>query len=113
MINLKQLTIKKAHDALTKKEYTSVDLAKAYLAEIEIKNSELHAYLGVYGDVLEQAKKEVCSPFFRLTFPFYCIFLILLTIVACLKWIFTGKYYYTADGKVMNFMKYWSRKINP
>jgi hypothetical protein len=63
--------------------------------------------------ILEQAKKEVASPFYRLTFPFYFMFLVLLTLVACLKWILTGKYYYTADGKVMNFMKNWIRKINP
>jgi aspartyl-tRNA(Asn)/glutamyl-tRNA(Gln) amidotransferase subunit A len=56
MINLKELTIKKAHDALMKKEYSSVDLTNAYLKEIENKNSELKAYLGVYDDVIEQAK---------------------------------------------------------
>jgi len=56
-IDLKILTIKKAHDALIKKEYTAVLLAETYLREIEIKNPELHAYLGVYDDVLEQAKK--------------------------------------------------------
>ena len=56
MINLKTLTIKKAHDALKNKEYTAVELAKTYLVEIENKNTELHAFLGVYDDVLEQAK---------------------------------------------------------
>ena len=57
MIDLKNLTIKKAHDALVAKEFTSVELAQAYLSEIEKKNPELNAYLGVYDDVLEQAKK--------------------------------------------------------
>ena len=57
MIDLKNLTIKKAHDALVKKEFTAVELAQAYLSEIEKKNPELNAYLGVYDDVLEQAKK--------------------------------------------------------
>jgi aspartyl-tRNA(Asn)/glutamyl-tRNA(Gln) amidotransferase subunit A len=57
MINLKTLTIKKAHEALKNKEYMAVELATAYLAEIENKNPELHAYLGVYDDVLAQAKK--------------------------------------------------------
>jgi aspartyl-tRNA(Asn)/glutamyl-tRNA(Gln) amidotransferase subunit A len=56
MIYLKELTIKKAHDALIKKEYSAVDLANAYLKEIESKNPELNAYLGVYDDVIEQAK---------------------------------------------------------
>lgn len=36
-------------------EYSAVDLAKAYLAEIEKKNKELNAYLEVYDDVLLQA----------------------------------------------------------
>jgi aspartyl-tRNA(Asn)/glutamyl-tRNA(Gln) amidotransferase subunit A len=57
MIDLKNITIKKAHDALVKKEYSCVDLAQAYLNEIENKNTELHAYLGIYDDVIEQAKK--------------------------------------------------------
>lgn len=57
MINLKNLTIKKAHDSLVKGEYSAVDLAKAYLAEIEKKNKNLNAYLEVYDDVLVQAKE--------------------------------------------------------
>lgn len=56
-INLKTLTIKKAHDAFTRGEYSAMELAEAYLAEIERKNPELNAYLEVYDDVREQAKK--------------------------------------------------------
>ncbi len=56
-INLATLTIKKAHDALLKGEYTAVELAESYLTEIEKKNTELHAYLEVFDDVREQAKK--------------------------------------------------------
>jgi aspartyl-tRNA(Asn)/glutamyl-tRNA(Gln) amidotransferase subunit A len=41
---------------LKKGDFTAVELAKAYLAEIEKKNGEIHAYLEVYDDVLEQAK---------------------------------------------------------
>ena len=52
MINLKNLTIKKAHESLVKGEYSAVDLAKAYLAEIEKKNKTLNAYLEVFDDVL-------------------------------------------------------------
>ena len=55
MIDLKTLTISKAHDALIKGEYSAVDLAKAYLENIERKNKELNAYLEVFSDVLEQA----------------------------------------------------------
>ncbi len=55
MIDLKTLTIKKAHDSLIKGEYSAVDLAKAYLAEIEKKNKTLNVYLEVFDDVLAQA----------------------------------------------------------
>jgi aspartyl-tRNA(Asn)/glutamyl-tRNA(Gln) amidotransferase subunit A len=57
MIDLKNLTIQKARKSLDTKEFSAVDLASAYLAEIEKKNKELNAYLEVYDDVLEQAKK--------------------------------------------------------
>jgi len=56
MIDLKNLTIKGAHEALTKGEYTAVDLASAYLEEIKNKDKDIHAYLEVFSDVLEQAK---------------------------------------------------------
>src|SRR3989344_1816794 len=57
MINLATLTIVKARKAFDAKEFSSVDLARAYLAEIEKKNKELNAYLEVFNDVFEQAKK--------------------------------------------------------
>lgn len=56
MIDLKNLTIKKAHEHLKNKDFTAVDLVKAYQAEIEKKNTELNAYLGVFDDAIEQAK---------------------------------------------------------
>lgn len=56
-MNLKELTIVKARKALDGKVFSAVDLAQAYLNEIEKKNKELNAYLEVYDDVLEQAKK--------------------------------------------------------
>ena len=55
-IDLKNLTIKKAHEAMMQGDFTAVELAEAYLAEIEKKNPELNAYLEVFADVLEQAK---------------------------------------------------------
>ena len=55
-IELNGLTIQKAHDAMTRGEYSAVDLASAYLAVIAEKNPDINAYLEVYGDVLEQAK---------------------------------------------------------
>jgi aspartyl-tRNA(Asn)/glutamyl-tRNA(Gln) amidotransferase subunit A len=56
MIDIKNLTVQKAHEALTKGEYTAVALAEAYLAEIKKTDTKLHAYLEVYSDVIEQAK---------------------------------------------------------
>ncbi|MEK7471036.1 MAG: Asp-tRNA(Asn)/Glu-tRNA(Gln) amidotransferase subunit GatA [Patescibacteria group bacterium] len=56
MIDLNTLTISKARISLDAKEFSAVDLASAYLAEIKKKNKELNAYLEVFEDVLEQAK---------------------------------------------------------
>jgi len=41
MINLKDLTIKKAHEAMMAGEYTAVDLASAYLENIKNKNNTI------------------------------------------------------------------------
>lgn len=57
MIDLNTLTISKAREKLDAKEFSAVDLASAYLAEIKKKNGELNAYLEVFDDVLDQAKK--------------------------------------------------------
>ncbi len=56
MIDLSTLTIKEARKKLDQKEFSAVELASSYLAEIKKKNGELNAYLEVYSDVLEQAK---------------------------------------------------------
>ncbi|MFH1626875.1 MAG: amidase family protein [bacterium] len=56
MIDLKNLTIKKAHNAFIKGEYTAVDLANAYLEQIKKKDKDIHTYLEVFSDVIEQAK---------------------------------------------------------
>jgi len=55
-IDLKNLTIKKAHEALLKGEYSAVDLASAYLEQIKKTDKDIHAYLEVFADVIEQAK---------------------------------------------------------
>ena len=57
MIDTKTLTILSARKALDTKVFSALDLAKAYLANISEKNSSLNAYLEVYEDVMEQAKK--------------------------------------------------------
>ncbi len=56
MIDLANLTIVKARKALDAKQFSAVDLAQAYLNQIEKKNPELNAYLEVFDDALEQAK---------------------------------------------------------
>ncbi len=55
MIDLRNLTIEKAHESLQKGEYTCKELVEAYLKVIKEKNSELNAYLEVFNDVLIQA----------------------------------------------------------
>ena len=55
-IDLKNLTIEKAHEALKKGDFTSVQLTQAYLDQIKARNKELNAYLEVFDDAVEQAK---------------------------------------------------------
>lgn len=55
MIDLKNLTIEKAHKDLAEGVYTCRELAEAYLKVIEEKNPELNVYLEIYDDVLSQA----------------------------------------------------------
>src|SRR3989338_10508695 len=57
MIDLSTLTIAKARTQLDAGDFTAVELAQAYLAEIGKKNKALNAYLEVFSDVLEQAKE--------------------------------------------------------
>ncbi|MCX6720608.1 MAG: Asp-tRNA(Asn)/Glu-tRNA(Gln) amidotransferase subunit GatA [Candidatus Staskawiczbacteria bacterium] len=55
-MNLTELTIKQAHEGLKNKEFTSVDLTKAYLDKIKKVDGELNAYLTVTEKLaLEQA----------------------------------------------------------
>ncbi len=54
-IDLENLTIKKAHEAIVRGDFTAIELAKVYLEEIKNKNQELNAYLEVFSDVREQA----------------------------------------------------------
>lgn len=55
-IDLKSLTIVKAHGHLLKGDFSAVELAEAYLTEIKKKNPEINAYLEIYNDVIGQAK---------------------------------------------------------
>ena len=56
LIDLKNLTIKKAHEDLLAKKYTVLELAQAYLENIKKRNPEIHAYLEVFDDVPAQAQ---------------------------------------------------------
>lgn len=57
-IDLKTLTIKKAHEHLSKGDFSATELSEAYLKNIEIHNKEINAYLEVFDDVKEQAKQS-------------------------------------------------------
>lgn len=56
-MDLSKLTIKSVRESLDKGEYTCVELVSNYLKNIEEKNSQINAYLEVYEDALDQAKK--------------------------------------------------------
>ena len=56
-IDITNLTIKKAHESLKRGDFTAVELTRSYLNEIAAKNKEVHAYLEVFNDALEAAKK--------------------------------------------------------
>lgn len=57
MIDLNSLTITKAHEALLRGDYTVRELVQAYLDVIKNTDTEIHAYLEVFGDVMEQADR--------------------------------------------------------
>ncbi|HRH25581.1 MAG TPA: Asp-tRNA(Asn)/Glu-tRNA(Gln) amidotransferase subunit GatA, partial [Parcubacteria group bacterium] len=51
-----KLTVVSAREALKKKEFSAVDLTKRSLEVIKEKDGELHAFLEVFDDVLDQAE---------------------------------------------------------
>lgn len=55
-IDLKTLTIEKAHAHLVAGDFTAVELAQAYLDRISAADKDVHAYLEIFSDVIEQAK---------------------------------------------------------
>lgn len=57
IMELNKLTIKEARKLLDSKELSAVELAKSYVKNIENKDKEINAYLEIYTDVLDQAKK--------------------------------------------------------
>jgi aspartyl-tRNA(Asn)/glutamyl-tRNA(Gln) amidotransferase subunit A len=57
MIDLKTLTIEKAHNAFTSGDFSIRELVDEYLKIIKEKNGEINAYLEIYNDIDEQIKK--------------------------------------------------------
>jgi len=57
MIDLKNLTIRKAHEAMTRGDFSALDLVSAYIDQIEKRNGVINAFLEVYTDAKEQAQK--------------------------------------------------------
>ncbi len=55
MIDIHNLTIKEAREALDSKKFTARELAESYLNRIKEVNTDINAYLEVYNDVLDQA----------------------------------------------------------
>ncbi len=56
-MNLKNLTIKDAREALKKGDFTSVDLTEACLEEIKSRDQEIHSFLEVFDDAIDAAKE--------------------------------------------------------
>ncbi len=50
-IDLKNLTIKKAHESLKNGEFTVRELVDAYLSVIQDKDKEIHAYIEIFSDI--------------------------------------------------------------
>lgn len=57
VIDLKELSIAKAHDHLTHRDFSARELAQACQRSILERDSDVHAYLEVFSDVLEQADR--------------------------------------------------------
>ena len=57
-MNLKELTIKRAHELLEKKEVSSIELTRGFLKNIKEKDNDIHAFLSLTEEeAMEQAKK--------------------------------------------------------
>ena len=76
MTDLTILTITEAHNGLKNKEFTSVDLTKAYLKKIKELNGELNAYLSVNEEMAlnmaEEADKKIASGEFGMLMGIPC-----------------------------------------
>ncbi len=57
MIDLRSLTIKDLGKHLKNKDFSARELVEAYLKNIKEKDKDVHAYIEVFSDVLEEAEK--------------------------------------------------------
>ena len=57
MIDLKNMTIEKAHAGFKDGLFSSLDLTRAYIENIKSKNTKLNAFLEIFVDAEDQAKK--------------------------------------------------------
>ncbi len=57
MVNLKNLTITKTRQHLINGDFSVVELARAYIENIEKKNKEINAYLEIFDDIETQAER--------------------------------------------------------
>jgi aspartyl-tRNA(Asn)/glutamyl-tRNA(Gln) amidotransferase subunit A len=57
MIDLSKLTVKSAREALERKDFSARELTQASLDAIKAKDGEIHAFLEVFSDALEQARE--------------------------------------------------------
>jgi len=60
---------------------------------------------------VEYKKPKKAPVLFRLTAPFYFIFVIIIHLYRPIKWIFTGNSYFEHDGKLVKFFTAWKEKM--
>lgn len=56
-MELSRMTIEKAHAGFKSGEFTALDLARAYIENTKAKNSDINAFLEVFADAEDQAKR--------------------------------------------------------
>ncbi len=56
-MELKNLTIASAQESFKKGEFTALELTRAYIENIKAKNSDINAFLEIFADAEEQAKR--------------------------------------------------------
>lgn len=61
--------------------------------------------------IMELTKPKKVSFFFRLTIPFYLVFLGTLAVLRPIKWILTGDSCYEHNGRLLTFYRKWNQKL--